>query len=181
MKRHAELSALFDAVLAQGEHNIDAFAEASDRITFGEWPYYAAIANRDIVRAIALLREGGDRSWREHLPLYSLAAAEDIDTIAREHIEKAVRLLREAGPREHPVAEWFTRDAVAPGLEEIYGIKQWPQDTRIILTALGARFPRMQDIYFTAARKMNYDPAFPGTVLHELLEKPNTAAARGGN
>ncbi len=174
-KRHAEISALFDAVLAQCDHDLAAFARASDRISFGQWPYYAAIAKRDLVRAIALLQEDAGQSWREHLLLYSVAAAEGIDTIALEEIEKAARLLRQGGPRERPIAEWFTPEAAAPNLEEVYGLKQWPQDTRIILTALAARFPRMQEIYFSAARAMNYDPAFPGTILPELLENPNTA------
>lgn len=173
----ARITALFEATYAQGERDSKSFARHSERIGEGEWLYYAAVVNRDLTKAADILSKTQSSSYLENLLLYVLAMQDGRAAFAGVHLKEAINALEKGSVRERQAALWFGESGTAPALYEVYKLGTWPRDTRILLTALGARFPRMKDVYFTSARKMNYDPAFPGIVLDSILTDAAASAS----
>lgn len=126
-------------------------------LTLGQWADCAKI-----------LRDEPGFGPYHHLLLYVAAEVGGDAVLADEELRQAVQGMRANGHEERWVAESLL-DRVAPGLSRVTHCAIGPWEERILLTALGVRFPPQRAQFFELARRLNYDPQFPKRLLDQVL------------
>ncbi len=124
----------------------------------------AAIAAADLEHGQAYL----------YLLLYALAAdgtAHGGGAINAERAERLLQLgtdaLRAGSDDEQLLADWLTGSA-APHVDRALRFVQYPEQKRVAMVALAARFPEDRDKYLAMARRLNVDRRFPYLVISRL-------------
>ena len=61
------------------------------------------------------------------------------------------------------------RGEAPPDIDTLRNLEMFPDAKRLVLVALGARFPSKRDDYYALARVMNYAPWFPHRELEAAM------------
>lgn len=119
-------------------------------------------------QASQALVEAPEADGASHLLLYCAAASEGRMDLAERHLA-----LGAAGIRAHDRDQRLVADILegkAPlHPDEMLALAEFPAEKRILLAALGTRFPEHRDALFPLARRLNYDRGFPYLTLKRLL------------
>ncbi len=133
--------------------------------------WQAALCQSRTADASRIVTESEDRDFATHLLIYISARLEGDTTLADRHLEAGVRQLASQGYEERRVAAWLSGETEAPA-REVNDLVMRVDHKRIVLTALGLRFPREKKAYFALAARLNYDTAFPHHLLKRAHEFP---------
>jgi len=122
-------------------------------------------ARKAVEAAAKVAAEGAAQSY---LAVFIAAGAAGESALARECLDAAAEGLRAGGVDEKRAADVLTAEA-PPGEEEARALVLAVGLKRLVLTALGVRFPAERERYWPLARRLNFDPSFPHLLLKEVL------------
>ncbi len=122
--------------------------------------FRAALSIGKVARASEQLLESGIEDFDDHVAVYLIASREKFDELGRRHLRVATRDLRARGGTFRQFAEWLEGNE-APALDEVVDAPLRPHFKRIVVAALGVRFPRAADGFFKLAAKLNFARGFP--------------------
>ena len=103
-----------------------------------------------------------------HLLTYLAAASEGKGELADAALADAVAGMRGTGRQEREIAECLAGER-KPDPERILKLVIEPARKRLLLAAMGTKFPADRRSYFGLARRLNYDVFFPHLFLKKLL------------
>ena len=155
----SEIRSILLATQAQWTGDSAEFIKAARNLDEPEWKLRAALAQADVQRAATLVAENVDlqEGGFTHLGLYALASSVGKPALAERQLATALERFRE-GPKDHRwVAEWLADGGQAPTLQETFKAGIQSNQRRLVLVALGTRYPDAQDQFFGDARKHNFD------------------------
>lgn len=116
--------------------------------------------------AAGIAPDAGDSAYA-HLLVSLAALAVDPDLSATE-LRAAQAGLHDGLPEESQAAAWLAGEEPLD-LDAALDLGLLPAQKRIVLTALGVRYPQHRAALFALARKLNYDRRFPYLMLREIL------------
>jgi Flp pilus assembly protein TadD len=139
----------------------------------------AALLAGNYEEAGKLLEGLASPSSDDHFLVFMQAAQAGQTERAEQHLETAVRILTEQGDVDAKYAAACLAGKEEPDLERLLHISMWPSGKRVLMAALGVRFPEHRAACFDLARKLNYDVTYPHFVLKDLLGAEGGAAVDG--
>ncbi len=159
-------------MLAYFEGNATEFVTQMRALREGDEPdtYDPAFVDGQLEQAAQLAAENDDASTAaiQHLSIYLKAHAAGNEMLAQQELAQGIAKLREGGRDERTFA-----DALAPeGTSQpdiLLALATWPSRKRVLLAALGTRYPDDRDTYFTMARTLNFQREVPWLFLREYL------------
>ena len=126
--------------------------------------FEAALSRRDLAAANRAVASEGELPARYDW-LMMLAAHAAGDAAAEEkYYAAAVAALGKADSDSREVVRCLMANTPASHVK-ILQMPDYADDLRIMFTALGLRFPAQRELYFTRARELDHDPAFPHLLL----------------
>jgi hypothetical protein len=152
------------SVIAYLAGDIPAYARLVSRFESPFYRFRAAISTGRIDEATKVTQSNDVNS---ELLLYLLAQRNGDNAAAEQHFKIAHEAMRKADRELRRVAS--TIDSGRPDVQQICGLRMNIESKRILLTALGIRYPDDRAAYFESARKINFNPDFPRHFLQEFL------------
>jgi len=121
--------------------------------------------------AAKLLEGDAEVPFRWHLLVYIAAASGGDDETAAKHLGLAVGKMRKGGQQAREFAEYLAGERT-PEVDRALGLVVHPEEKRVLIAAMGVRYPRDRGKYFDLARKLNFDIHFPHLLLKRILGSP---------
>ncbi len=162
--------ATLQAAFEEGARNVAAYAEECDKVGIPEWRYRAAVARGDYERAAFLLDSLESRYYESNLLLYTLARQSGKQELARTRLDQALRQLHDGSHHDRAVAAWFETGASPPSMDDLYRVDRSIEGLVVMMAALGVYHEQAKLLFFEEARKLNFDPTFPGLILDAILK-----------
>jgi hypothetical protein len=164
-------------VLSYADGDLEGFMGLTADSTLASTKFERAVSAGRVEDAARMLGDKAENSPEAHLILYLAAAQAGLPQLEEAHLARAVELLKGRGGEQEQVGAWLA-GAEAPDPTGPMASCISSQRKRIVLAALGTRFPDQRQGYFELARKMNYDRNFPHLFLSDVLEaKPGKSAS----
>ena len=132
--------------------------------------FEAAISSGDCKTAAKAI--GPDARADYHLMLYLLAVRSGDTSAAEDFWQKSVTALRKESTAEPLVIAFIDGKSDAPQPEKICQLHLQPDSKRVLLTALGVRFPQHRAIFHDYAARFNNHPGFPHLLVNSILKQP---------
>jgi hypothetical protein len=164
-----QLRAMLDAMLAYVAGDVPGFVRLGGAVQ-GGLQFQVAVAADKVDDAAAILAEDEADDWERHLILYLAARRAGKDDLAEESLQDAVVLMRKDRKEVRQIGTWLA-DGCPEKPQWVCECKLLPDDKRIVLAAMGIRYPQHQEVFFSAARRHNYDRRPPYLLLRDILGK----------
>jgi hypothetical protein len=103
-----------------------------------------------------------------HLLLYMAAHANNPD-FSQQHLDLAIKALRQGSAEERKVADRLSSED-SPQRDRLLRMGVMPKQKRVLLAALGTRFPDDRNVYFELASRLNYERTVPHLFLKKYLQ-----------
>ncbi|MHC5055053.1 MAG: hypothetical protein ACYTKD_10095 [Planctomycetota bacterium] len=105
---------------------------------------------------------------RSHLAVFIAASAAGESGLAKTCLDAAAEGLRAGGAEQRMAADVLSAGE-PPAEDEVRDLVLDVGLKRLVLTALGVRFPAERERYWPLARRLNFDPSFPRLLLERAL------------
>ena len=104
-----------------------------------------------------------------HLLLYALARSAGDNALATKQLRACIDIWEDRGNAEQrQSAAWLAAEQ-APELQSVRNLPMWPSQKRIVLLALGIRFPAHRQSLWSLLREFNYDGQMPYLIIRKVL------------
>ncbi len=103
-----------------------------------------------------------------HLLVYLAAMSAGDHELAEKELGLAAERLAAGGKEERQCAAWLNGTA-APKLDDVMELPMAVENKRILLSAMGVRYPELREACFQLAGTLNYDLRFPHLLLRKVL------------
>ncbi len=132
--------------------------------------YMTAFVAGDFELAARLAAENEDVSSAatQHLAQFLKAGADGKQDIAAEQLQLGIEKLRQGDREDRIYAGALAADGVSEP-KRLLQLAIWPTRKRVILAALGTKYPGDQEAYFTLARRLNFEREVPWLFLRDYL------------
>lgn len=152
----------------EGAQEADEYARLAMLAGGPEWLFRAAAAKGELHEAMRILDEDPPEVGDPNLLLYAMASHQGDVEAANNRLGLSLQAM-EGNWAERMGRAFLVEGAKMPSVEEVYDSSS-SNDLPLRFLALGYRHPENRDVYFAAARRLAYDPTFPGFVVSEILE-----------
>lgn len=165
----ADAEAFLEATIAYLEGDMPTYAANVSRFQGPFYQFRSAMASGDPAAATTLLAESKHGDADAQLLLYLLILRSGDTQAAEPYFIAAHDVMSKRGAYYDQVANALTAERPDPGV--ICAAHIDIDSKRILLTALGVRYPDDRDVYFAAARKFDFNPQFPHQFLQSFLKE----------
>jgi len=149
------------------------FVEKSHAFTGSYFAFEAAVSTGDCKAAAAAL--GADARADYQLMLYLLAVHTGDTEAAESFWKKSATALQTDYKSEPAVIAFLEGENDAPQPEKICQLHLQPDVKRVLLAALGVRFPQHRAVFHDYAARFNHHPGFPHLLVDSILRQPANA------
>ena len=125
-----------------------------------------ALAANRLDDADKALTDARNADW--HLLLYIAAEQAQRTDLSKRHLDAAVAILRRGDRERRQAAAWLAGEQPMDA-QAATQLAVVPEGKRVLLAALGIRYPEHRQACFAEARKHNYQPQFPRLFLKRVL------------
>ena len=171
-KEREMAGAYLSAVIAYGTGDAAAFAREISKFDSPECAFQAAVSRCDHAAAATALKKMSDPASTGHLLCFLAAKLKGDNNAAEAYFGDARRAMAKED-RDMRLLASMLESPNPPEVEAIQSFLFNPDQKRIVMAALGWRYPDRRAYYFDWAKRMNFDPAFP----HLLIEQATAAVA----
>ena len=153
---------------AAGLGDVERYKQYIGSASGGRAIFETALLNGDLQLAASVLDTVSSDGGLSHLLLYSFASKWGNDELAEQELADAITEMEGKAGQYRAVAA-ILRDGLTGQIDEIYHNVGRPEILKVIFTAMGFRVPTEQAAYHDIARRLNYDPTYPGLALSQIL------------
>lgn len=163
----ADAQAFLDAEKSYPSGDLAAYAKALERFPQPFYAFRVAYVRGDLAAAGKIAEKDFAKDVQTHLLLYILAEQQKNASAADRHFAAALAAMPTDDADLRPIAAAL--GLPHPDAQALCRRHLMLETKRILLTALGLRFPQDRATYFTAARQLNFLPEFPQRTLAAVM------------
>ncbi|MGB8352658.1 MAG: hypothetical protein WCD79_02095 [Chthoniobacteraceae bacterium] len=158
----------FDGVAAYAHGDQAGYGDALAKMPGDSNAFQSAFCLGKYQDAAAVLDKNKKADPSLRLLVYIAAQHEGNTALADRQLQAAIAALEKSGEIERKSAAWL-KDGSNLSPDEVTSLKTSIQEKRILLTAIGVRYTKLQEPCFQFAAQLNRDPHFPSPFLKSIV------------
>jgi hypothetical protein len=170
-KEREDVSAYLSAVIAYGTRDVAAFAREMSKLDSPTFAFQAAVSGWDHAAAATALKKISEPASTAHFLCFLAAELKHDDAAAEAYFGRALEVLDKEDQSARRLGV-LLRHAQGPTPEEANALMLSPDQKRIVMAALGWRYPDRRAAFLDWAKRMNFDPAFPHLLIEQATATP---------
>ncbi len=159
----------FQAVAQYAAGNRTEFVKVAAQIPSAQRKFEVALTDGQLEIAAKAVDEGIADSDAAELLLYVAGSMAEREDFAAVHLRAAIEGLKKSTRDERTLAAWLGDKK--PSAKDACDMLLTPQQKRVALLALAVRYPADKAAYVEAAKKFDYDHAFPHLFVKNAIEE----------
>jgi tetratricopeptide (TPR) repeat protein len=171
-ERAEEFRKYLTALRCYSEGDLKGYLESMGQMKGEKTNFDVALSAGKLTEAAQILKDSKEAGAYMNALLYAASASNpSMKDFSEEHLQATIKGLREGGKEERFAADCLEGKCAADPAR-IRSLELHPAQKRILMAAMGARFPAQRAACFETGRQLNYNTAFPHLFLKDLFGKP---------